>query len=420
MKKYIEGCLLILFGLLCAVFISETVLRIIYPLPQRKSIYEFNPVRGSEIIPGIEYFSFNDVLEFKTKVKINSWGLRDDNIDYSQTDKKIILALGDSYTYGHEVNRDETFVEILQRKLSSTLGQDIEVVNAGVRGYSTAQEFLYYKELSQRGLSADLVMLWFSTNDILDNLCLDPHMSKIRPCFQIVDNNLKLTRLPEDPRVRNPSGAQERTRPDGLTASGGSGSWISSVRELRLYKLIYAKLRHVGMNYPQIISFLNSVGLDLKPVRTPSIIEGWYTDKSSSGWPLTKKIIQELNDEVKKDGGKLVVVLVPHSLQYSQKKQEIIKSILPVRPVEQFIQDASKPQRLLSSFCKENDIFVIDLLPGFEYALRRHTKEKGSPFDFPYDGHLNTEGHRLAADIVHQQIIENRKIFGIFNDKSGS
>jgi lysophospholipase L1-like esterase len=409
MRKIIERLVLMLFGLLIALIFSEIALRIIFPLPQRPvNIYKTNPLRGSELRPNIEYSAFNDVLEFNTKVKINSWGFRDDNIDFFKTDKKVILALGDSYTYAHEVERERTFVEILQRKLTSVLEQDIEIINAGIRGYGTAQEFLYYKELAEKGLKADLVLLFLVTNDVTDNLCLDPNMKRIRPCYQIVDNTLKLDHLPEVPRRSVRAKASDGKRPVGSKVAKRK-NWSKFYKDSRLYNLTYVKLRHLGMNYPKVISLLNSFGFKLKPVRIPSTIQGWNTEKSSYGWRLTEKIIMELNNEVRKDGGQLVVVFIPHSIQYSQKKQKIIKSTLKAPGVDEFLKDPKKPQRLVTTFDNVNDIHVIDILPGLEFALAQH-KGEGSPFDFPFDGHLNPAGHVLIANIVYKHIMENTRI----------
>jgi lysophospholipase L1-like esterase len=407
-KKIIERFILVLSGLVVVITLSEITLRIIAPLPSKQpKIYNKHPILGWELIPNIEYYAFNDVLEYKTKVRINSWGLRDDEIDLSKDDKMIILTLGDSYTFAHEVEKEKTFVELLERRLSSTLHQDIEIINAGRQGYGTAQELLFYEELIERGLRPDVVFLVFSTNDILDNQCLDSFMRNlgIWPCFEIVDNTLKLVQLPRMSKTHNNKKISNR---------GGYRDWSLSrfIKDLRLYKLIYTKLFYLAINHPDIVVFLKSYGIHIKTPRMPDTVNGWYTDRSSYGWLLTKALLKRLKQRVEENGGRFVMILMPSTLQYSKGKQRLLKSFLNMPEVKKFLNDYNKPQRLLKAFCKANSIPVIDLLPGFEAAMHSRGATM-SPFFFPYNGHLNPEGHRLVADLIYNYIMNNGDILGL-------
>ena len=205
MKNIIGNIALVIISTMIALAISEIGLRIIYP--QSPTVfYQPHPVLGWELIPNKEGTAYGNVFEYQTGIKINSLGLRDDELDLSNKDKKTILVLGDSYTFSQAVEKNETFVEKLQNQLSLTLNKEVEVINAGRNGYGTAQELLLYRELSEKGLKPDLVFLMFFTNDILNNLCFNAKLDKTqnKPCYEIVDNELKLTHLPEinkNPRV---------------------------------------------------------------------------------------------------------------------------------------------------------------------------------------------------------------------------
>jgi len=74
-----------------------------------------------------------------------------------------ILALGDSTTFGLGVEDRETWPAVLRERLSAT-GMDVEVVNAGVPGYTAFQGQRFMQE---RGfaLQPDLVILTFGFND---------------------------------------------------------------------------------------------------------------------------------------------------------------------------------------------------------------------------------------------------------------
>lgn len=101
--------------------------------------------------------------------RINGQGLRADR-DFTREKPaglKRIVSLGDSYTVGYEVEGDETFAAVLERKLVDS-GVRAEVLNAGVSGYSTAEECLYL-ERELLGYSPDLVVVSFYVNDLVDN-----------------------------------------------------------------------------------------------------------------------------------------------------------------------------------------------------------------------------------------------------------
>lgn len=69
------------------------------------------------------------------KVRHNSRGFRDR--EHGPKQKKRILALGDSFVWGYDVEQNERFTERLQAKLKNW-----EVLNLGVSGFGTDQELL--------------------------------------------------------------------------------------------------------------------------------------------------------------------------------------------------------------------------------------------------------------------------------------
>ena len=79
-----------------------------------------------------------------------------------------ILALGDSYVEGAQVQGNQTMAARLEAMLSQQLGRPVEVINAGVFGYGTAQEYLLLDEMGVK-YQPDLVVLFFChCNDIAE------------------------------------------------------------------------------------------------------------------------------------------------------------------------------------------------------------------------------------------------------------
>ncbi len=115
--------------------------------------------------------------------RINSKGMRAD-LEYpyeKPAGVRRILSLGDSFTIGYEVEVEDCFTSVLERTLREK-GFNVEVINAGVSGYSTAEECLYLeRELLKYG--PDIVLVSFYRNDMQDNVRTN--------LFRLVDDSLE-------------------------------------------------------------------------------------------------------------------------------------------------------------------------------------------------------------------------------------
>jgi len=127
---------------------------------------------------GIRYNEPNAVYRHKSPdvtvwFRINSQGMRAER-DYpyeKPPGTKRIVSLGDSYTVGFEVDVDETFSSVLERELNAR-GQQVEVLNAGVSGFSTAEQYLYLERELWK-YDPDMIVISFFVNDLVDNTRAD-------------------------------------------------------------------------------------------------------------------------------------------------------------------------------------------------------------------------------------------------------
>jgi hypothetical protein len=104
---------------------------------------------------------------------MNGQGFRDHR-DYSYDRNGIalrIIGLGDSHTQGFEVRQDRTYVAVIEHYLNSR-GLDSEAINAGVSGFSTAEEAVFLEHEALK-YNPDVVVLGFYANDFEDNLRSD-------------------------------------------------------------------------------------------------------------------------------------------------------------------------------------------------------------------------------------------------------
>ena len=92
----------------------------------------------------------------------NSLGFRD--IEFERDARPTMLFIGDSFVWGVDAEASERFTDLLRSRLSNTA-----IVNAGVSGYGTDQEYLLLQRIWPTFRPAVVVLLFCTANDRLDN-----------------------------------------------------------------------------------------------------------------------------------------------------------------------------------------------------------------------------------------------------------
>jgi lysophospholipase L1-like esterase len=109
-------------------------------------------------------------------IQHNSLGLRD--VEPGPPSPHTVLVIGDSLTWGYDVEASDRFTELLRRDLAS-----VRIVNAGVPGYGTDQEYLLLQRIWS-ALAPDVVVLIFCTsNDRDDNSTNRRYGGYLKPYF---------------------------------------------------------------------------------------------------------------------------------------------------------------------------------------------------------------------------------------------
>lgn len=168
MKKKV---LLLISSLVVTFLFFEVFLRAFYPLETdpffNRGLVSFGDVfRLSENAGiGIELMPDAVSIEGGVEYRINSKGLRDYEYSYDKPKNTFrILVFGDSSTMGFGVSLNDTFAKQLERLLSKD--GVYEVINLGVGGYNTWQEFEYLKSEGLK-YDPDLAVFSFFFNDII-------------------------------------------------------------------------------------------------------------------------------------------------------------------------------------------------------------------------------------------------------------
>ncbi len=123
-------------------------------------------------------------------ISSNSKGLRMTyDVPYEKAEgEERILILGDSFTFGENVNDDEVYTYLLDEKLPNQT-----VINFGVHGYGHDQMLLFLQEEGIK-YEPDIVILGFLSTDVPRNVLTFRDFSK--PMFELEDGELVLTNVP--------------------------------------------------------------------------------------------------------------------------------------------------------------------------------------------------------------------------------
>jgi hypothetical protein len=137
-----------------------------------RSLIQFDP-DCAQYDPGLTYTlkpgacTFAN-LEFRTAVRVNHVGVRDDEAALAAPD---IIVLGDSHAMGWGVEHDETFSHVLADKT----GQ--RVLDAGISSYGTVREMMLLDRLDVSGLR--LLVIQYSDNDLPENRAFREHGNRL-------------------------------------------------------------------------------------------------------------------------------------------------------------------------------------------------------------------------------------------------
>jgi lysophospholipase L1-like esterase len=105
---------------------------------RQRPFVESHPTRGFALVPGYSQGEY----------RVNSAGFRGPELPADLSSRDLVLALGESSTFGWNVGEGETYPAQLQMVLD---GRHLErtpyVINAGVPSYTSAQVLAYLREL---------------------------------------------------------------------------------------------------------------------------------------------------------------------------------------------------------------------------------------------------------------------------------
>jgi len=234
-----------------------------------------------------------------------------------------VLALGDSFTFGVYVPNGDAWPARLESLLRlHAQRSDIEVLNAGVSGYTISDELSYYRDKGAR-LDPDIVILGFFANDL--------------PDFSVTNRRL--------------FGREARTESSRTDLSGLRG-WMAG--NSALYRLASQLKRALLLGAAEIAASSGSQGIASTPGRKVLHGEQWSPDRQRAFWAAEldrhgkayRQAFEGLVTAVRQSGATLLVVAFPEFVQLAEGTPDL-------------------PQRFLEGLCREHGVPYLDLLPVY-------------------------------------------------------
>jgi hypothetical protein len=308
--------------------------------------YYFDPDLGWDYHPGFATTRRNS--------KGDTWHLAIDdrrsrvNSLYSSNDPIQIATYGDSFTFGDEVNDDQTW----QYYLSDTLAMNI--ANFGVGGYGPDQMLLKYEQATWSGAPPDIVILAIYEGD------LNRAVTRFYPLYApnskqflgfkpryVLDQNAQLQ------LIASPKASPVRDRAD-------LRRLIDAARD---YDAWYQ--RRVEIAFPYTLAVLKLARL----LPTPAYGEPWADTGQTA---LLHAIIERFVTIARERGQRPVLMFIPRVESWRQARTE--------PPYREFVT------RLRA---EHGDVLTIDVAEASFEPARFNIA--------PFEGHASPYGNRVIA-----------------------
>src|SRR5258708_10540583 len=165
LPQALRSACIVLFTTLATLAAIEIILRVVdlrvlrEGTSERSLTYRYDAELGWAPVPN----SSSVVTTARTiHAQHNSLGFRD--IEFERSARPTMLFLGDSFVWGVDAEANERFTDLLRDRLPG-----LTIVNAGVSGYGTDQEYILLQRIWPTIQPAVVSLTFCSANDRLDN-----------------------------------------------------------------------------------------------------------------------------------------------------------------------------------------------------------------------------------------------------------
>jgi GDSL-like lipase/acylhydrolase family protein len=259
------------------------------------------------------------------------------------------VAVGDSFTFGHGVNQEATWIAQLAKSAQR------EIINLGVAGWGPQQ---YTRVLEEYGLPMQPKVVFYGlySNDLSDSVIFEKwRQGRV--------GGFSLGRFLREHSVT-----------------------FSIFRNLRLYL-------EAGSGDIR----LNDVGYRFSSKRLKKIIE---TNRKSfrPGWPIVKREIEKALEDCQRANATFVLLYFP-------SKEEVYWDLIKenAESLGSLDNDVGILRKSTLEFCRSRQLLCLDLTP----PLKKRAADRQKLY-YSIDEHWNDLGHRIVAGEIHRFLLDRK------------
>lgn len=327
----------------------------------QRSLFEYHPVLGYRFIPGLRTRVPHEGGGYLVQVNGAGFRCRHELATAPPPGTRRILLFGDSHTAGDGVSNGKRFGDLLE----SLLPFPVEVLNFGLPGTGTDQQYLAYREFAA-GLEHDLLLLVVQVENIQRvaaryRYYTDDQGQRVlyaKPYFELRGGELALCQVPPPAEPLDPA-----------SLPGEASGSVDQVARYPALSRIVRRLTRADWARQLLVStgLKDAVQGAMKYQPVPQ-----YSSPRNPAWRLLAAVLREWVG-----GHAGPVLLVP----------------LPFYHFVIGLSDARPYQARFRELAGELGCHFLDPLP----ALAAAPKEAIRRMYFENDGHLTAEGHAAVA-----------------------
>ncbi|MBD3155413.1 MAG: hypothetical protein GF368_02035 [Candidatus Aenigmarchaeota archaeon] len=351
--------LLLLLSLTICFLVLEMGFRI---LLKNRATSGYWPEENTIFVPDLKRSMYPNITnlvkfspEFSYNISTNSHGFRDTEHELEKSNNTCrVLFLGDSSTFGYTVERNESFVRLFEKKLEDSSEKNVEVMNLGVGGFSTTEEYIVLEKYGIK-YSPDVVIMVSTIGDFYDSLAYEK-------------------------RSENP--------PETLI--------FKIYKKSRFLNWLYWRFKF-SMLGDKILKFfgVSKFTINTMNFQAELVKENYNSQMVNRSIELVEEAINDSNDLCEKEGCKFVVTYLPTAHQVDEKEREIFEEEFNLNGTD---YNMNSPQEILEKITNEKSITYLD----FTKEIKELQRE--SNLYWETDGHFNKKGYRAFSNLLYESL----------------
>ena len=375
--RVMQRLLLVVFSCLLPLFLLEVLFRSMGPMLPGSYVLgierEFDPELGWKNRP--MFIGGGRTDEYATQITSNSRGIRGQEVSYEKPpDIFRILLLGDSFIKADQVSIEDTIARQIEHRFRRDTPY-VQVINGGVTGFGTAQEYLYLDTELYKYNPDIVVLVFFIGNDIFNNRRPAAATERVnRPIFDLDEEN----RLMQVHRPRRDEPHQ-----------ASPNDWL--VRHSTVYNFFRSGVLEKFSDQDS----LGEGGRDVK--HDLQIYDRRPPRRIAHTWRVTEKLLAATAHRTQSLGARFLVVAAP---SFRQLDPVQFNRVLVEQGLDPGRFDIEFPNRQLQQAASNQGLDYLDLLPALRDAARTNATE----IFFPRDAHWTPAGHQAAAAAVYAHL----------------